>query len=129
MIFWEFYKRNKQSALATLNKYRSFYHAIVIKYIELDLKLIEYQNNYNISIFHSLYKINQYIYKGIMDYLLIYGDKELDSNSRNNIYNITLQINETMNFYEGLIRNISTSISIILDKIINILIGIKINNK
>ena len=42
----------------------------------------KYQNNYNISIFHSLYKINQYIYKGIMDYLLIYGDKELDSNSR-----------------------------------------------
>ena len=39
-IYSEFYKRNKQSALATLNKYRSFYHAIVIKYIELDLKLI-----------------------------------------------------------------------------------------
>ena len=30
-----------------------------------------------------------------------------------------MQISETMNYYEGLIRNISTSISIILDKIIN----------
>ena len=87
--------------------------------LDINFHCDKYQNNYNISIFHSLYKINQYIYKGIMDYLLIYGDKELDSNSRNNIYNITLQINETMNFYEGLIRNISTSISIILDKIIN----------
>ena len=87
--------------------------------IDINFHCDKYQNNYNLSIFHSLYKINYYLYKGIMDYLLIYGDKELDTESKNNIYNITLQINQTMNFYEGLIRNISTSISIILDKIIN----------
>ena len=87
--------------------------------LDINFHCDKYQNNYNLSIFHSLYKINHYLYKGIMDYLLLYGDNELDINSKNNIYNITLQINHTMNFYEGLIRNISTSISIILDKIIN----------
>ena len=87
--------------------------------LDINFHCDKYQNNYNLSIFHSLYKINQYLHKGLVDYLLIYGDKELDTNARNNIYNISLQICETMNFYEGLIRNISTSISIILDKIIN----------
>ena len=87
--------------------------------LDINFHCDKYQNNYNLSIFHSLYKINHYLYKGIMDYLLLYGDNELDIDSKNNIYNITLQINHTMNFYEGLIRNISTSISIILDKIIN----------
>ena len=87
--------------------------------LDINFHCDKYQNNYNLSIFHSLYKINQYLHKGVTDYLLIYGDKELDSNARNNIYNLSLQIFETMNFYEGLIRNISTSISIILDKIIN----------
>ena len=87
--------------------------------LDINFHCDKYQNNYNLSIFHSLYKINQYLHKGLIDYLLIYGDKELDSNARNNIYNISLQISETMNYYEGLIRNISTSISIILDKIIN----------
>ena len=87
--------------------------------LDINFHCDKYQNNYNLSIFHSLYKINQYLHKGLIDYLLIYGDKELDTNARNNIYNISLQISETMNYYEGLIRNISTSISIILDKIIN----------
>ena len=87
--------------------------------LDINFHCDKYQNNYNLSIFHSLYKINQYLHKGITDYLLIYGDKELDSNARNNIYNISLQICDTMNFYESLIRNVSTSISIILDKIIN----------
>ena len=87
--------------------------------LDINFHCDKYQNNYNLSIFHSLYKINQYLHKGLIDYLLIYGDKELDPNARNNIYNISLQISETMNYYEGLIRNISTSISIILDKIIN----------
>ena len=87
--------------------------------LDINFYCDKYQNNYNLSIFHSLYKINQYLHKGIADYLLLYGDKELDSNARNNIYNISLQISDTMNFYEGLIRNVSTSISIILDKIIN----------
>ena len=87
--------------------------------LDINFHCDKYQNNYNLSIFHSLYKINQNLHKGLIDYLLIYGDKELDSNARNNIYNISLQISETMNYYEGLIRNISTSISIILDKIIN----------
>ena len=87
--------------------------------LDINFHCDKYQNNYNLSIFHSLYKINQYLHKGLIDYLLIYGDKELDNNARNNIYNISLQISETMNYYEGLIRNISTSISIILDKIIN----------
>ena len=79
----------------------------------------KYQNNYNLSIFHSIYKINQYLYHNINNYLLIYGQKELNSTAQGNIYKITEQIALTMNFYEGLIRNISTSISIILDKIIN----------
>ena len=79
----------------------------------------KYQNNYNLSIFHSIYKINQYLYHNINNYLLIYGQKELNSTAQANIYKITEQIALTMNFYEGLIRNISTSISIILDKIIN----------
>ena len=87
--------------------------------LDINFHCDKYQNNYNLSIFHSLYKINQYLYKGIMDYLLIYSEQDLDLNNKNNIYNITLQIEKTMNFYEGLIRNISTSISIILDKIIN----------
>ena len=87
--------------------------------LDINFHCDKYQNNYNLSIFHSLYKINQYLHKGLNDYLLIYGDKELDTNARNNMYNISLQISETMNYYEGLIRNISTSISIILDKIIN----------
>ena len=39
-IYIEFYKRDKEAALATLNKYRKFYHAIAIHYIELDLKSI-----------------------------------------------------------------------------------------
>ena len=76
--------------------------------LDINFHCDKYQNNYNLSIFHSLYKINQYLHKGLVDYLLIYGDKELDTNARNNIYNISLQICETMNFYEGLIRNIST---------------------
>ena len=79
----------------------------------------KYQNNYNLSIFHSIYKINQYLYHNINNYLLIYGQKELSPAAQANIYKITEQIAVTMNFYEGLIRNISTSISIILDKIIN----------
>ena len=79
----------------------------------------KYQNNYNLSIFHSIYKINQYLYHNINNYLLIYGQKELNPTAQANIYKITEQIAITMNFYEGLIRNISTSISIILDKIIN----------
>ena len=79
----------------------------------------KYQNNYNLSIFHSIYKINQYLYHNINNYLLIYGQKELNSTAQANIYKITEQIALTMNFYEGLIRNISSSISIILDKIIN----------
>jgi hypothetical protein len=79
----------------------------------------KYQNNYNLSIFHSIYKINQYLYHNINNYLLIYGQKELSTTAQANIYKITEQIALTMNFYEGLIRNISTSISIILDKIIN----------
>ena len=79
----------------------------------------KYQNNYNLSIFHSIYKINQYLYHNINNYLLIYGQKELSPTAQANIYKITEQIAVTMNFYEGLIRNISTSISIILDKIIN----------
>ena len=79
----------------------------------------KYQNNYNLSIFHSIYKINQYLYHNINNYLLIYGQKELSSTAQGNIYKITEQIAIAMNFYEGLIRNISTSISIILDKIIN----------
>ena len=79
----------------------------------------KYQNNYNLSIFHSIYKINQYLYHNINNYLLIYGQKELNSTAQANIYKITEQIALKMNFYEGLIRNISTSISIILDKIIN----------
>jgi hypothetical protein len=79
----------------------------------------KYQNNYNLSIFHSIYKINQYLYHSINNYLLIYGQKELSTTAQANIYKITEQIALTMNFYEGLIRNISTSISIILDKIIN----------
>ena len=87
--------------------------------LDINFHCDKYQNNYNLSIFHSLYKINQYLRKGVTDYLLIYGDKELDPIARNNIYNLSLQIFDTMNFYESLIRNISTSISIILDKIIN----------
>ena len=79
----------------------------------------KYQNNYNLAIFHSIYKINQYLYHNMNNYLLIYGQKELNSTAQGNIYKITEQIAITMNFYEGLIRNISTSISIILDKIIN----------
>jgi len=79
----------------------------------------KYQNNYNLSIFHSIYKINQYLYHNINNYLLIYGLKELNTEQQANVYKITEQIALTMNFYEGLIRNISTSISIILDKIIN----------
>ena len=79
----------------------------------------KYQNNYNLSIFHSIYRINQYLYHNINNYLLIYGQKELSSSAQANIYKITEQIAITMNFYEGLIRNVSTSISIILDKIIN----------
>ena len=79
----------------------------------------KYQNNYNLSIFHSIYKINQYLYHNINNYLLIYGLKELNTEQQANAYKITEQIALTMNFYEGLIRNISTSISIILDKIIN----------
>ena len=79
----------------------------------------KYQNNYNLSIFHSIYKINQYLYHNINNYLLIYGQKELSSTAQGNIYKITEQIAIAMNFYEGLIRNISTSIIIILDEIIN----------
>ena len=87
--------------------------------IDINFHCDKYQNNYNISIFHSIYKINLFLYQNMINYLLIFGDKELDSNAKNNIYNITLHISKTINFYEGLIRNISTSISIILDKIIN----------
>ena len=87
--------------------------------LDINFHCDKYQNNYNLSIFHSIYKINQYLYHNINNYLLIYGQKELNSNAQSNIYKITEQIEITMNFYEGLIRNISTSISIILDKIIN----------
>ena len=87
--------------------------------LDINFHCDKYQNNYNLSIFHSIYKINQYLYHNINNYLLIYGQKELNSTAQANIYKITEQIALTMNFYEGLIRNISTSISIILDKIIN----------
>ena len=87
--------------------------------LDINFHCDKYQNNYNLSIFHSIYKINQYLYLNINNYLLIYGQKELSSTAQGNIYKITEQIVGTMNFYEGLIRNISTSISIILDKIIN----------
>lgn len=87
--------------------------------LDINFHCDKYQNNYNLSIFHSIYKINQYIYHNINNYLLIYGQKELNTNAQSNLYKITEQIAITMNFYEGLIRNISTSISIILDKIIN----------
>ena len=97
--------------------------------LDINFHCDKYQNNYNLSIFHSLYKINQYLYKGIMDYLLLYSEQDLDLNNKNNIYNITLQIEKTMNYYEGLIRNISTSISIILDKIIPNTIMSMANNK
>ena len=33
-------KRDKQLAKETLEKYRNFYHSIVVKYIELDMKAI-----------------------------------------------------------------------------------------
>jgi leukotriene-A4 hydrolase len=39
-IYSAWYKRDKESALKTLDKYRSFYHTTAIKYIELDLKAI-----------------------------------------------------------------------------------------
>ena len=87
--------------------------------LDINFHCDKYQNNYNLSIFHSIYKINQYIYYNINNYLLIYGQKELNTSAQSNLYKITEQISITMNFYEGLIRNINTSISIILDKIIN----------
>ena len=87
--------------------------------LDINFHCDKYQNNYNLSIFHSIYKINQYLYHNINNYLLIYGQKELNNTAQANIYKITEQIALTMNFYEGLIRNISTSISIILDKVIN----------
>ena len=39
-IYKAFYLRDKELALKTLDKYRSFYHSIIIKYIELDLKAL-----------------------------------------------------------------------------------------
>ena len=39
-IYSAWYKRDKESALKTLDKYRSFYHSTAVKYIELDLKAI-----------------------------------------------------------------------------------------
>ena len=45
--------------------------------IDINFHCDKYQNNYNLSIFHSIYKINQYLYQTIVNYLLIYGQKEL----------------------------------------------------
>ena len=39
-LYNAFYKRDKKKALETLNKYRNFYHATIIKYIELDFKAL-----------------------------------------------------------------------------------------
>ena len=39
-LYKDFYLRDKKRALETLNKYRNFYHAIIIKYVELDLKTL-----------------------------------------------------------------------------------------
>jgi len=39
-IYKDFYKRDKKLALDTLEKYKNFYHAYIIKYITLDLKLL-----------------------------------------------------------------------------------------
>ena len=39
-LYKAFYKREKKLALNTLNKYRKFYHATALKYIELDLKVL-----------------------------------------------------------------------------------------
>ena len=37
-LYPEFYKRDKDAALETFEKYRNFYHPMVVKYIELDFK-------------------------------------------------------------------------------------------
>ena len=39
-LYKAFYKRDKKLALNTLDKYRKFYHATALKYIELDLKVL-----------------------------------------------------------------------------------------
>ena len=39
-IYTELYKRDKETAVATFEKYRSFYHPIIIKYIELIFKTL-----------------------------------------------------------------------------------------
>ena len=37
-LFSALARRNKELAIKTLDKYRNFYHSIIIKYIEIDLK-------------------------------------------------------------------------------------------
>jgi leukotriene-A4 hydrolase len=39
-LYNDFYKRDKKLALETLEKYKNFYHAYIIKYIMLDLRLL-----------------------------------------------------------------------------------------
>ena len=39
-IYIEFYKRDKDAALETFEKYRNFYHPIVVKYVEQTLKIL-----------------------------------------------------------------------------------------
>ena len=39
-IYTEFFKRDKATALATFEKYRDFYHPMIVKYIELLLKTL-----------------------------------------------------------------------------------------
>ena len=39
-IYTEFFKRDKETALATFEKYRSFYHPTIVQYIELLLKTL-----------------------------------------------------------------------------------------
>ena len=39
-IYTAFFKRDKETALATFEKYRNFYHPTIVKYIELLLKTL-----------------------------------------------------------------------------------------
>ena len=38
ILYPAFYKRDKEAALQTFEKYRNFYHPMVVKYIELEFK-------------------------------------------------------------------------------------------
>jgi len=68
----DFMKYVNKNELIFIEKFYDNLSCLMSKYLsDINFHCDKYQKNYNLLIFHSIYKINKYLYHNINNYVLI----------------------------------------------------------